>query len=184
MDTRLSRVFFIQFIYYYSLESFTSDFTAVLACAPVNFNFLGPSSLVWSVVRRSFLPKPAIMAAYISQHQAPLKPHQHFPSNTPPEQAMWNMNNVSQRPLPTQMTDNSRNPQRMPSDYRGNGAAQFPNGNKALAVSTAVHAPTTNNGPRNYLASGGGAMYETSRSPPSTKSMWSISRCIAPQNKH
>ena len=114
----------------------------------------------------------AIMATYMPQHQPPIKPHQDFPSNTPPDQFMFQANNVPQRGLPAQNPFiGLRNHHKLAGDYRNNGATNTANGSKQPNVPTGPHGHMVNGGQRNYMASGGTAMFDGSRSPPTTKSM-------------
>ena len=45
------------------------------------------------------------------------------------------------------------------------------NGNKQSTVPTGPHGHMVNGGQRNYMSSGGAGVFDSSRSPPSTKSM-------------
>lgn len=130
--------------------------------------------LLFHLIRRSALTAPYIvqewwrpripqrMATYLSQHQEPLKqPHQELPSNTPPDQLGFHTNRISSH----MAFNGSRNQFKVSGDHRGNGAA---NGNRTLPTPTGPHAHILNGGQRTF---GGAAMFDGSRSPPSTKSM-------------
>jgi len=105
------------------------------------------------------------MATYSPQPQIPANPHQDFPLNTPPDQAMFHMNNGHQPGGFAQMPNAMRNTHRMSAEYRGNALA---NGSKATP--TGPQARVANTGSRNFGAHSGGP-FDGPRSPPNTKSM-------------
>ena len=104
------------------------------------------------------------MAAYMPQPQVPANPHQDFSPNTPPDQAMFQMNSAAQRGGYVPMPNGTRQTHRISVEYRGSG---LPHGSKAIPTGPQTH--TVSAASRNFGPQNGGA-FDGPRSPPNAKS--------------
>ena len=127
------------------------------------------------------------MAAFLPRRQIPVdQPLQNLSvplplsiplplqTGSPPNRAMFHLNNVAQQSSSTQNITDPRTQHRISGDHRTNG---FATGDGPLPMPATSQAHTTNAGLRNGNGNGnaiGGAIFDGPRSPPNTKS---ISSC-------
>lgn len=142
------------------------------ASFPVQFDRFQPPT-TFATSRPPSSPPPrlaAIMAAFLPRPPVPQRPLQDLPPSSPPDPAMFHLNNASQPPVSTRTLSDSRTPQRLSGDYRSNGMPGFSGADGALpAASAGPQVHIANGGLRNR-GLGGGVLFEGARSPPGTKS--------------